>query len=90
MILIEVTNVDQLVKKEKGYWTAKFAPYLTNLTVEVEKIIVEEIKAAFEARGIEANIVSVNGVRLHYSNGQARADANANVSEAAAPQINPE
>lgn len=59
MIVIEVTNISEIVEREKGILLAKLAPYLADVEAEVEKRIVDEIQASFRERGIQADIASI-------------------------------
>ena len=64
MIVIEITNVDELVKRKKGRIASIIGPLLTDVEAEVEKAVIEQIKEAFGGEGVEAKIVSVRGLRL--------------------------
>lgn len=64
MILIEVTNVEEVVKNNRGWLAAKLGHLVVNEEVEVEKEIISELKKTFEENGIKANILSVGGVNL--------------------------
>lgn len=67
MILIEIKNAKELVKQEKGLLASKIGPLLTDVETAVENLIIEEIKASFARKGVEANILSVRGITLHHS-----------------------
>lgn len=64
MILIEITNIHEIVRRERGLIAAKLGPYVRDVEGEVEQSVIAELKAAFAARGIEANIVSMRGAKL--------------------------
>ena len=66
MILIEITNVDELVRKNKGTVASVIGPWLTDVEAEVEKVIVEQLKSAFTRDGVKAHIVSVGGIKLRH------------------------
>ena len=68
MILIEVTNVDELVRKNKGRVASMIGPWLTDVEAEVEKVVIEQIKKAFARDGVKANIVSIGGLKLRHLN----------------------
>lgn len=68
MILIEVTNVDDLVRKNKGRVASLIGPWLTDVEAEVEKVIIEQLKAAFARDGVKAHLVSVGGLKLRHLN----------------------
>lgn len=64
MILIEVTNVDELVRKNKGRIASLIGSFVTDVEAEVEKVIIERLKEAFAEDGVQAKIASVRGVDL--------------------------
>lgn len=64
MITIEVTNLDELVKEHRGPLSALFGKLVTDVEGEVESIIINELRAEFEKRGIRANICSIAGISL--------------------------
>jgi len=66
MILIEITNVDELVRKNKGTVASVIGPWLTNVEAEVEKVIVDQLKTAFARDGVKAHIASVGGINLRH------------------------
>jgi len=68
MILIEVTNVDELVRKNKGRVASVIGPWLTDVESEVEKVVIEQLKRAFAKDGVQANIVSIGGLKLRHLN----------------------
>lgn len=68
MILIEVTNIDELVRKNKGRVASVIGPFVTDVEAEVEKVIIEQLKEAFAKDGVQAKIVSVGGVSLRSFN----------------------
>lgn len=64
MIIIEITNVKELVRDRRGWFSANVGPYFTDLEARVEQEVIDEILAVFEARGVKANIASVGGVNM--------------------------
>ena len=64
VIVIEITNVDELVKRKKGRIASIIGPLITDVEAEVEKAVIEQIKEAFGSEGVEAKIASVRGLRL--------------------------
>lgn len=66
MILIEIKNVDELVRKNKGPVASLIGPWLTNVEAEVEKVIMKQLKEAFARDGVRAHIVSVGGLSLRH------------------------
>lgn len=64
MITIEITNLDELVKEHRGPLSALLGKLVTDVEGEVERIIVNELRAEFEKRGIKSNICSISGISL--------------------------
>jgi len=65
VILIEITNVDELVKQKKGRIASIIGPLITDVEAEVEKVIIEQIKEAFAGEGVKAKIASVSGLNFN-------------------------
>ena len=59
MILIEITNINEIVRRERGLIAAKLGPYVKDVEGEVEQGVIEELKSAFAERGIEAKIAFI-------------------------------
>lgn len=68
MIFIEVTNVDELVRKNRGHVASLVGPWLTDVEAEVEKVLIAQLKKAFERDGVQANIASIGGLKLRHLN----------------------
>jgi|GEM_PF-1076830 hypothetical protein len=66
MIIIEIKNVAEIVRRERGFLAARLGPYFADLEAEVERSVILEIQAAFARRGVDASIVSMRGVKLRY------------------------
>lgn len=64
MILIEITNVKDLVQDERGWLTAQLGGYLTDLEAKVEAQVIAQLQEQFAERGLETNIASVAGMKL--------------------------
>lgn len=64
MILIEITNVKDLVQDERGWLTAQLGGYLTDLEAKVEAQVIAQLQERFAERGLETNIASVAGMKL--------------------------
>lgn len=64
MIFIEITNIKEIVRRERGWISAKVGPYVTDLEARVEQEIVDEIVASFAERGVEATITSASGIDM--------------------------
>ncbi|HEX6383531.1 MAG TPA: cytochrome-c oxidase [Anaerolineae bacterium] len=66
MILIEITNISELVKQKKGAIASIIGPFVKDVEAEVEKVIIEQIKEKFAGEGVKANIISVTGVNFNF------------------------
>ena len=64
MIIIEITNVKEVVRAQRGWFSANVGPYFTDLEARVEQEVIDEILVTFEARGVKANIVSASGIHM--------------------------
>ena len=64
MIVIELTNVKDLVSNERGWITAQVGAVVTDLEAKVEAQVIEQLEKSFGKRGIEANIVSIAGMKM--------------------------
>ena len=58
MITIKITNVKQIVERERNWFVAKVAPLFIDVQARVEKEIAKEIENSLIARKIQA-VVSV-------------------------------
>lgn len=69
MITIEITNLDELVREQRGPIAALLGKLVTDVEAEVERIIMNELREEFEKRGIKASMTSIGGlsVRRHLS-----------------------
>lgn len=66
MIVIEITNIDQLIKDKKGPLASLVGPWITDIEGQIERRLIEEVRQALERNGVKANILSVSGVKLRY------------------------
>ena len=64
MITIEITNLVELVKEHRGPLSALLGKLVTDVEGEVERIIINELRAEFEKRGIKSHICSISGISL--------------------------
>lgn len=64
MVIIEITNVEELIGSKIGPFAAKLVHALADDEGKVEKVLIEELQANFEANGIKANLFSVNGASM--------------------------
>lgn len=60
MITIKLTNVDDVVSKNKGWFVANIVGAFVELEPRVEEIVIERIRATFASEGIEAVIERVD------------------------------
>jgi hypothetical protein len=56
MITITVTNVQDVVEKQKGWFVANVAGVFVDLEQKLEEIVIEKLRAALAAEGVEAVI----------------------------------
>lgn len=61
MIIIKITNADEIVKNHHNWFISRIAPYFVNLQTEVEKAVAEQIKQVFAEKNIQAQIEIVPG-----------------------------
>ncbi len=67
MLIIEVTNAKEVVRKEIGRLGARLIGKVADAESQVEKALIHEMKTAFQEFGIEARILSVDGLELNAS-----------------------
>ena len=56
MINIKVSNVDEIVEKQKGWFIANVVGAVVDLEPRVEAVIIEKLRASFAEQGIVAVI----------------------------------
>jgi hypothetical protein len=56
MIMIKLTNVEQVVERQKGWFVANVVGAFVELEPRVEAIVIERLRETFAAEGIEAVI----------------------------------
>lgn len=56
MITITITNVRDLVEKQKGWLVANVAGAFVDLEEKVEEIVIAKLRTALAAEGVEAVI----------------------------------
>ena len=64
MLIIEVTNAREVLRKRVGRLGERFIGKVFNAEAQVEKALIQEIETAFQEFGIEAKILSVDGLKL--------------------------
>lgn len=56
MITIKVTNVHDVVEKQKGWFVANVVGQFVDLEARVEEVVIEKLRAALASEGVEAVI----------------------------------
>ena len=56
MITIKITNVDDVVEKQKGWFVANVVGVFVDLEARVEDIVIEKLRVALASEGVEAVI----------------------------------
>ena len=64
MLLIEVTNAREVVRKRIGRLGERLIGKVVDADAQVEKALIQEMETAFQEFGIEARIVSTQNTRL--------------------------
>ncbi len=64
MLIIEVTNARDVVRKQIGRLGERLIGKVTDPEAQVEKALIQEMENAFQEFGIEAKILSVKGPML--------------------------
>ena len=64
MLLIQVTNARDVVRERIGRLGERLIGKLADAEVQVEKELMKEMEIAFQEFGIEARIISVNGLKM--------------------------
>lgn len=64
MIIIEITNVEELISAKIGPFAARLFRALADDEGKVEQVLMKELQTNFEENGIKANIFSVSGVDM--------------------------
>jgi len=64
MLIIEVTNAREVLRREIGRLGERFIGKISDAEAQVEKTLINEMENAFKEFGIEARIISVKGPRL--------------------------
>ena len=64
MLIIEVTNARDVVRKQIGRLGERLIGKVADAESQVEKALIQEMETAFQEFGIEARIISVKGPSL--------------------------
>ena len=68
MLIIKVTNARDVVRQRVGRLGERLIGKVVDAEAQVEKELIKEMETAFQEFGIEAKILSVNGLNLDVSN----------------------
>ncbi len=68
MLIIEVKNAREVVRQKVGRLGERFIGKVFDPEKQVEKALIQEMETAFQEFGIEAKILSVDGMKLDGSN----------------------
>lgn len=64
MILIEITNPQDIIRQRVGRLAAKLINVVTDELPQVEKVLIEELAKELEQFGIKANFYSVSNLDM--------------------------
>ncbi len=64
MLVIEILNTREVMRKRIGRLGDRLVGRVLDHETEVEKAVIQELETAFKSFGIEANILSVEGMEL--------------------------
>jgi hypothetical protein len=56
MITIKLTNIEDIVEKQKGWFVAHVVGSVVDLAPRVEAIVIDKLRATFAEQGIEAEV----------------------------------
>ena len=64
MLIIEVTNAKEVVRKRIGRLGGRLIGTVVDAEAQVEKALINELESAFKDFGIEARILSIDGPQM--------------------------
>lgn len=64
MILIEITNPQEIIRQRVGKLAAKLINVVSDELPQVEKVLIEELAKELDQFGIKANFYSVNNLDM--------------------------
>ncbi len=64
MLLIEVTNAREVMRQRIGTLGSRLIGKVVDAEAQVEKALIQELENAFREFGIEARILSVDGLQI--------------------------
>jgi hypothetical protein len=56
MITIKITNAEDIVEKQKGWFVANVVGAFVDLEARVEAVVIEKLRASLASEGVEAVI----------------------------------
>ncbi len=62
MITIKITNIDEIVQKQKGWFVANVVGAVVDLEPKVEDVVVEKLRASLAEQGIVAIVERIDSV----------------------------
>ncbi len=68
LLIIEVTNAREVVRQRIGRLGERLIGKVVDSDAQVEKELIKEMEIAFQEFGIEARILSVNGIQMDEMN----------------------
>ena len=68
MLIIEVKNAREVLRQRYGRLGERFIGKVLDAEEQVEKALIQEMETAFQEFGIEAKILSVDGIKLDETN----------------------
>jgi len=54
MITIKITNIEEIVEKQKGWFVANVVGSLVDLEPRVEEVVIEKLRASLAEQGVAA------------------------------------
>jgi hypothetical protein len=86
MLVIEVTNAREVVRKRIGRLGGRLIGKVVDAEAQVEKALIQELETAFRDFGIEARIFSIDGPLMV---GRSRLEVPVQVREQRQVRLNP-
>jgi hypothetical protein len=56
MITIKITNIEEIVEKQKGWFVANVVGSLVDLEPRVEDVVIEKLRASLAEQGVIATV----------------------------------
>ncbi len=60
MITIKITNIEEIVEKQKGWFVANVVGSLVDLEPRVEDVVIEKLRASLAEQGVNAIVERVD------------------------------